>query len=164
MALLRVISFPSYLAAGKWMVFPDAAERRAASRISVTVTFVSSDDSASCFRAIQNDRPQIGQRIVVGGRDGLAASCSSVVCRCGARGCRLASPYRVSRLAVDFHVFAVEGPVPRGLNDGLRLRISQNDGRLVVHVRIDFWFDLLGTAVTVCGRWPSISQVMRSAP
>ena len=36
-----------HLEAGKRIVFPEAAERRAASRISVTVRLVSSDDSPS---------------------------------------------------------------------------------------------------------------------
>src|SRR5438128_894645 len=36
----------------------------------------------------------------------------------------------VSALAVDFEVLAVERPVPGGLNDALRLRIFEQDGRL----------------------------------
>src|ERR1700727_1109492 len=46
--------------------------------------------------------------------------------------------------AVDFHVLAVEGPVPRALNDGLRVRVSEDDGAVVVNVRIDARLEVEG--------------------
>src|SRR6185437_2885812 len=32
--------------------------------------------------------------------------------------------------SINFHIFAIEGPVPRRHQHGLRLRIAQNDGRV----------------------------------
>ena len=50
----------------------------------------------------------------------------------------------VAGLAIDFHVLPVEWPVPRRLQDCLRLGISQDDRRLIIHSRINFRLDLLG--------------------
>ena len=47
-------------------------------------------------------------------------------------------------LSVYFHVFAVEWPIPRCLQNGLRLWIGENDGRLIIDVRINFRLELLG--------------------
>src|SRR4029077_18637734 len=43
---LQATSLREVYLAGRWIVFPSAAERRAASRISITVTFVPSDERA----------------------------------------------------------------------------------------------------------------------
>ena len=45
----QLFPMTNYLEAGKRTVWPVAADRRAASRISVTVTFVSSEEGASSF-------------------------------------------------------------------------------------------------------------------
>ena len=44
-------------------------------------------------------------------------------------------------LAVDLEVLAAERPVPRRLDDPLRLRVLDQDRRLVVHLRIDVGLD-----------------------
>ena len=44
---------------------------------------------------------------------------------------------------VDFHVLAIVGPVPGGLDDALRFRISENDRRFVVDLGILVRLDLL---------------------
>ena len=51
----------------------------------------------------------------------------------------------IAGLAVDFHVLAVKGPVPRGLQDDLGLRITQNDHRVILHLGIDVRLHLLGS-------------------
>ncbi len=43
----------------------------------------------------------------------------------------------VALCAVDFGVFAAEGPVPRGHEDGLGTRVAQDDGGVVVDAGID---------------------------
>ena len=132
-----------YLEAGKRMVFPEAAERRAASRISVTVTFVSSDDNPSGFIPSTITALRSDSELSYGGGSALAAICSS--CAAGAAHANVIALYgdHISCLSVDLHVFAVEGPVPRGLHDGLRFGIGQDDSGFVVDMRINFWFDLL---------------------
>ena len=51
--------------------------------------------------------------------------------------------FDVSGLTVDLNVFYAEWPVPRGLDDGLRLRVGEDDCRFVIDMRIQVGFDLL---------------------
>src|SRR5450631_2942897 len=61
------------------IVFPSAAERRAASRISVTVTLVSRDDRASGLAPSRITARRYERELSYGEGRALAASCSSCV-------------------------------------------------------------------------------------
>src|ERR1019366_5663983 len=50
---------------------------------------------------------------------------------------------RIARGAVNFHILAGEGPVPRALDDGFRVGVRKDDGRVVIHPRIDLGFVLV---------------------
>src|SRR5712672_2061918 len=65
--------------AGRRIVCPNAAERRAASRISVTVTFVSTDDSASSFAPSTTTARRYDKELSYGVGMGLAAICCSLL-------------------------------------------------------------------------------------
>src|SRR5205085_10724932 len=49
----------------------------------------------------------------------------------------------VTMLSIDFHVLSSKWPVPRCLDDSLRLRISHDDSGFIIYLWIDLWFDLL---------------------
>src|ERR1700726_2988996 len=76
-APLRMTFLLVHLVARNRTVFPSAAERRAASRISVTVTFVSKDDKASGLAPSAITARTYESSLSYGGATGLAASCSS---------------------------------------------------------------------------------------
>src|SRR5262249_29044869 len=47
-------------------------------------------------------------------------------------------------LAVNFHVLTVKRPIPRCLQDGLRLRISEDYCRFIINAWIHLLLELLG--------------------
>ena len=53
--------------------------------------------------------------------------------------------------AVDFHIFAGEGPVPGGHEDGLGFGVAEDDGGVVVDVRVDV--GLVGLGDGGDGEW-----------
>ena len=121
---------------------PKAAERRAASRISVTMTLVSSGPGPVRSFSVQNHCPQVRQGIVIGSGNGFCRNPSFVLVP--------AVPEHipgdgdgVTALAVYFHVFAVEGPVPGRLDD--RPAPSDRSGRWWLHrpLGINFRLDVL---------------------
>ena len=136
------------------MVFPVSAERRAASRISVTMRFVSSDDIASgrapsALAALGELRAEkycakVRQRIVIrrgnprccahGGLRFVRQADANVV-----RGDRHDRPCP----SVNFGIFPAVGPIPRGLQNRLRLRVSQHNRCFIVHARINVRLDTL---------------------
>ncbi len=46
---------------------------------------------------------------------------------------------RISRCTVDLHILAPERPVPRSHDYGLCMRILQDDGRIIIDLRINLW-------------------------
>jgi len=137
----------AYLEAGKRIVFPklrNAVLRRG----SPHVTFVSSEDGPSVFipstsTAFRKDsdcrkvRAPLWRLLASSARGTPHPNVVALHCD------------YVSRLPVDFHVFAVEWPVPGSLHNGLRFGISEDDGGFIVHVRIDLGLICCVTAVTV---------------
>src|SRR5579864_1313319 len=73
----RLPEITIHLDAGRCIVFPEAAERRAASRISITVRFVSREESTSGFAEPRTTALRYGNESSYGGEIGLALICSS---------------------------------------------------------------------------------------
>src|ERR1700730_4128033 len=97
------------------------------------------------LQSIQNDRSQVRDRVVERSWDWLGGDQLFIVFFGEAQSkiVALDGDY-VAGFAVDFHVFAVERPVPRRLKDRLGLGISDDDGGLVVYARIGARLEMLG--------------------
>ena len=90
-----------------------------------------------------HDRPKICYRIVVGSRDRLAGHLFFLTPF--APHANLVTSHRddVAGLPVHFHILAVEWPIPGGLQNGLGLRIGQNNRCFIIYVRIHIRLDPL---------------------
>src|SRR6266849_3218574 len=106
-----------YLVPARETVLPVAADRLAASSISVTITFVSREDCPSGFKPPKSTARRYETESSFVFSNGFASA--------------------------DISSFSGERPIPRSLQNRLRVGISQNDRRFVIHSRIHIRLDLL---------------------
>ncbi len=95
------------------------------------------------------DGGEVVGRVVVGGGEGwggfdvfffFSGEADAELC---AGVAALVEGVDVAGCAVDFHVFAVEGPVPGALDDGGGVRVGEDDSGVIVDVGVDLGFELL---------------------
>src|SRR5690606_35312462 len=81
-----------------------------------------------------------GKRVVIGSKPGCQPKTLFFIIALQPRpdgqivGCN-----DITMLAIHFHVFTAKGPIPRSLNDSLRLGIMKDYGCLIIH----FWINIM---------------------
>ena len=127
-----------------------AADRLAASRISVTTILVDSAESPSGFTSPRTTAVKYESAESYLGNSGCAViNGSSELTRQPPPDLIRTHRNRRPGGPVDLQVLPAERPVPRGLDDSLRMAVIAGSGRLVVDVRIDVRLNASVTAVTL---------------